>query len=330
LTSGDGTKTVYVQYRDGAGNNSISYIDTILLDTTGPTGTISINNGAAFTTSTSVILNLSASDSGVGVSKMRFLNQGLSWSNWESYNKQKSWSLTSKDGTKKVYVQFQDNAGNISVTYNDTIVLDTKAPSGSILIESGAKATNTRSVALNLSASDQGTGVDDMRFSSNGSTWSSWEKFTSNKTWNLVSGDGNKTVYVQYRDKVGNISSSYSDEIILDTVAPTSSAFSPATTMRLSFMVSWSGSDGLSGVESYDVQYRVGTGGTWTNWLIGTSHTSGTFGPVNPVSTLRGKTYYFRVRAHDFAGNVEPYPSSPDTGTLLVEGVEMFLPLLMR
>lgn len=330
LTSGDGTKTVYVQYRDGAGNNSISYIDTILLDTTGPTGTISINNGAAFTTSTSVILNLSASDSGVGVSKMRFLNQGLSWSNWESYNKQKSWSLTSKDGTKKVYVQFQDNAGNISVTYNDTIVLDTKAPSGSILIESGAKATNTRSIALNLSASDQGTGVDDMRFSNNNSTWSSWEKFTSNKTWNLVSGDGNKTVYVHYRDKVGNISSSYSDEIILDTVAPTSSAFSPATTMRLSFMVSWSGSDGLSGVESYDVQYRVGTGGTWKNWLIGISHTNEIFGPVNPVSTLHGKTYYFRVRAHDFAGNVEPYPSVPDTGTLVVEGVEIFLPVIMR
>ncbi len=330
LTSGDGTKTVYVQFRDNAGNISVSYSDKILLDTTDPTGTISINNGASYTTSTSVVLNLSAADSGTGVSKMRFLNQGLSWSDWESYSTQKSWTLTSKDGVKKVYVQFQDNAGNISVTYNDTIILDTKAPSGAIVIENGAKATNTRSVTLNLSASDQGSGVDDMRFSNNGASWSTWEKYASSKNWNLLAGDGTKTVYVQYRDKVDNISSSYSDSIILDTVAPTSSATSPATTLSLSFIVSWSGSDGLSGVESYDVQYQVGTGGTWANWRIGTGNTSEIFGPVSPLSTVRGDTYYFRVRAYDFAGNVEPYPSSPDTGTYLVEVVEMFLPVIMR
>jgi hypothetical protein len=276
------------------------------------------------------MLNMAAEDSGTGVSKMRFLNQGLSWSDWESYKNQKSWTLTSRDGTKKVYVQFQDNAGNISVSFNDTIILETTGPSGSILIESGAKATNTRSVTLYLSASDQGTGIDDMRFSNNGSTWSSWEKYASSKTWKLPVGDGTKIVYTQYRDKVGNVSSSYSDEIILDTVAPTSSATSPATTLSRSFTVSWSGSDVLSGVESYDIQYRLGAGSTWTDWLIGTNSTLETFGPVSPISPTRGKTYDFRVRARDFAGNLESYPSNPNTSTYLAVVVELFVPVIMR
>src|SRR3972149_603400 len=43
-------------------------------DTTAPTGTISINSGAAYTTSTSVTLTLSCSDAGSGCSQMRLSN----------------------------------------------------------------------------------------------------------------------------------------------------------------------------------------------------------------------------------------------------------------
>ena len=120
------------------------------------------------------------------------------------------------------------------------------------------------------------------------------------------------------------------DTIVMDTVSPSSSATSPATTISLSFAVSWSGSDGLSGVASYDVQYRVGSGGAWTDWLLGTTSISETFDPASAVSLVRGETYYFRVRAHDTAGNVEAYPSSPDTSTYVEEVVELFLPIVVR
>ena len=36
LSTGDGTKTVYAKFRNGAGNESASSSDTIILDTTGP------------------------------------------------------------------------------------------------------------------------------------------------------------------------------------------------------------------------------------------------------------------------------------------------------
>lgn len=69
------------------------------------------------------------------------------------------------------------------------------------------------------------------------------------------------------------------------------------------FLVTWGGWDpGGAGLRSYDVQYREGVDGVWTDWLLDTTQTGGTFSGVD------GQTYYFRCRARDYAYNVEPYP----------------------
>jgi hypothetical protein len=329
LTSDNGTKTVYVQYQDHAGNTSSSYNDTIILDTAAPTGSIVINSGDTYATSTLVNLTLSASDAESGVSEMRFSNNGYSWSAWEPYATDKAWTLTSSDGTKTVYVRYQDNAGNTSSSYNDTIVLDTATPTGSIVINGGDTYATSTSVGLTLSANDAGSGVSEMCFSNNGSSWSTWESYATSKTWTVTSGDGTKTVYVRYQDNVGNISPSYNDTITLDTTAPSSSASSPASTSVPSFNVTWSGTDGLSGIATYDVQYRVGSSGTWTTWLPGTSGTSAVFGPTSPVVVENGETYYFRVRARDNAGNLEAYPGNDgDTSTIAELQFKIYLPFM--
>ena len=101
--------------------------------------------------------------------------------------------------------------------------------------------------------------------------------------------------------------------------------------MSLSFTVSWSGSDSLSGIASYDVQYREGGIGAWTDWLVGTSATSATFGPSSPVLVQRDETYYFRVRARDHAGNLEAYPGGDgDTSTYVKDITLIYLPLVLR
>lgn len=46
----------------------------------------------------------------------------------ESYTTTKTWNLTAGDGEKRVYVRFQDNAGNWSQAYSDSIILDTISP----------------------------------------------------------------------------------------------------------------------------------------------------------------------------------------------------------
>ena len=126
LTGDPGTKKVYVQFMDGAGNVSDAnpasagaqgYSDAIeLADTTPPTGSILINNGAASTASSTVTLNLTAADGGgSGVASMHFRNTTTDpYSSWEPYQTTRTWELTGDPGTKKVYVQFMDVAGNLS------------------------------------------------------------------------------------------------------------------------------------------------------------------------------------------------------------------------
>jgi hypothetical protein len=217
LTSGDGTKTVYVQYKNNAEMTSATYSDTIILDGTAPTGSIVINGGVLYTQSTAATLTLSATDGGSGVYQMRFSNNGTTWSTWEAYATSKAWTLTGGDGTKTVYVRFLDNAGNVSTSYSDNIILDTTAPTGSIVINGGDAYTNSTAATLTLSATDGGSGVYQMRFSNDGATWSTWEAYTTSKAWTLTSGDGAKTVYVQYSDNAGYVSGSFTDTIILDT-----------------------------------------------------------------------------------------------------------------
>jgi uncharacterized repeat protein (TIGR01451 family) len=66
--------------------------------------------------------------------------------------------------------------------------------------------------------------------------------------------------------------------------------------------VSWSGSDGESCVLDYDVQYKDGYDGTWTDWLTRTTATSAVF-----PGGEHGHTYFFRSRARDLYGNLGSY-----------------------
>ena len=147
LPAGDGVKTVDVEFRDAADNDSAPISDTITLDTTAPSGTISINGGAATTTSTSVTLTLTCDDGllGCGCDQMQFRNDGGAWSGWEAVAGTKAWILTEGEGTKTVDVEFRDAAGNDSAPISDDIEL--------ILPTAGV-------VLINEFVSDPGVGVE--------------------------------------------------------------------------------------------------------------------------------------------------------------------------
>lgn len=95
-------------------------------DTDPPTGSVSINSGAAYATGTGVTLSISASDTGGGkVTQMEVRNDNAFTGNWQAYATSLPWSLTAGDGTKAVYIRFRDGSGNLSGGYSDTIILDT-------------------------------------------------------------------------------------------------------------------------------------------------------------------------------------------------------------
>ena len=98
-----------------------------LVDTTPPTGTVSINNGATTANSAYVTLNLASVDaeSGMGPGAlMIFSNDNIHWSEPEAYAATKAWVIMPGNGNKTVYVKYQDAAGNWSPPYSDTINLD--------------------------------------------------------------------------------------------------------------------------------------------------------------------------------------------------------------
>jgi hypothetical protein len=125
--------TYYVRARSldaqGRASGWTVYSDTIKVEQSPPTGTISINSGANYATSTSVTLTLSATDTGGSSPAKTNLTYRLSnsgnendWTTWTAYpgnDTVTNWDLTqyggnADDGTKNVYVQYRDNAGNVS------------------------------------------------------------------------------------------------------------------------------------------------------------------------------------------------------------------------
>ncbi len=135
---------------------------------------LSIDSGDPYCGSTGVALTITAMDMDTAsdVYEMRFSNDDSTWSSWSAYSTMAPWMLTSGDGTKTVYAQLADSAGNVLLTAWATIVLDTTPPTGSVSINSGAAYCNSTSVTLTLSAVDSASSVYQMRFSNDDSTWS--------------------------------------------------------------------------------------------------------------------------------------------------------------
>jgi len=318
LLGGDGSKTVHAELRDVAGNVS-TCSDDIFLDGTPPTCSIDINGGEEYAMSPDVSLELSSMDAGAGVVGMRFKDDGGTWTEWEAYAASRLWALPGGDGSKTVYVEFRDAAGNSSVC-SDTIILETAAPSCSILIDGGAAYAVRQSVMLDLVATDAGSGLGGMRLSNDGSSWGEWEPYAETRSWTLPAGDGEATVYVEFRDNAGN-SSVCSDTIVLDTKAPSCSVVidgdGPYATLR-DVTLSLASGDAGTGVAEMGFSDDALA---WTNWEPYAETRAWTL--LGPDGT---KTVYARFR--DAAGNVSEcsdaimLDTTPPTCSVLInEGV---------
>ena len=262
LTAGDGLKSVFVQYRDGFGNISPSYSDSIELDSTPPALTIaqsavtnqtSLNLTGTVESGASLLVSVPAPASAGAVS----IAAG-------------SWSCTISglgNGDTKVTAVAEDAAGN-QRTVQGTVTVDTLSPTGSIGHSTG-EFTRSPLLTLNLSASDNHPGVIQVRLANAGTPWSPWQDLTSTVDWRLSDGDGLKTVNAQFMDAAGNLSSVVSTAVTLDATSPlltisTPQVFTAATSVTLTGTVESGAALAVSGTTGLGLgSVSQPTAGTW-------------------------------------------------------------------
>jgi N-acetylneuraminic acid mutarotase len=244
--SGEGAnKPVYLRLRDVNGQETTVVTGTVNVDLTKPTSTMTAL--PAFSPA-NILLAWSGTDALSGISTYDVQVRagiGGAWTNILSSTTNTSTNYTGANGITYYFrVRATDAAGNIATwrePYDTFTLVDTENPVGAVVINKGmttgqgALYTTSPNVILALSTNDNQSGVISFRASSDGINYDSWYNYIPAPSANLGSGDGLKTIYVQFRDAVGNVSSAYTDTITLDTHA---------------------GSDyGLS----------INTGATWTN-----------------------------------------------------------------
>ena len=229
VPSGDGIKMVRAWLRDSVGNTtSAALVATTTLDATRPTtGALTAHAGIG-----RVTLNIGTStDTGSGIAGYRVVYATGTASPTTCATGTALPDTTSTtivhDGltngtTYRYRVCALDRAGNVGTgaVASAMPVAELDAPTGTVVIASGAVWTRTTSVSLALTATDAST-VSSMCLSST-TTCTSWRTFASPTTFALTSGSGARTVYAWFRDQWGNASTTpASDSIQLDTTAPT-------------------------------------------------------------------------------------------------------------
>jgi hypothetical protein len=215
----------------------------------------------------------------------------------------------------KIRVTVNDNetANNTSSSDSATFILDTKNPvvgtptGGGTGINVNQNATtslandktNSQSVTLYLSASDDST-IEMMISENSDFSGASWEAYASSKSLTLSSGDGTKTVYVKFKDQYGNLTSSYSDTIILDTTPPTAPAnviiqdISNPDISEYRMFVNWKKNS-----ESDWINYKVYRSTDGSNYSLLQTITDINTNYITDSGLTQGTTYYYKIVSTD-------------------------------
>ncbi len=188
---------------DNAGNEELPHkiLTGIKLDKTAPAGSITINNDDTYATSTSVTLTLTATDATSGIAEMRFSLDNTTYTEWQTYTTSKSWTLQDGDGAKTVYYQIKDNAGLVSITYSDGIILDTNPPTILITSPSSGYEIKSSTVIVTWNSSDDTSGISHYEIKLDDNSWINVETNTTH-TFTWLS-DGSHMIKVKAIDNAG-------------------------------------------------------------------------------------------------------------------------------
>ncbi len=266
-------------------------------DTTLPSVALSAPANNSIVAGTAVTVSANASDN-VGVGGVQFLVDGAPFGAEDTTSPYSiAWdTTTATSASHALSARARDLAGNTATAAALSVIVDNQAPTGSVVINGGAAATNSTSATLTLSAVDNAQPVTQMRLSNTGTSFSAAEAYATTKAWTLTTGAGTKTVYVQFKDTIGNWSGSSTDTITLDTAAPAVSGVGSSNLSNTSATISWTTNEPATSQVEYGTTTSYGTLTSLDATLV-TSHSV-------VIAGLASQTpYNYRVRSRDSAGN---------------------------
>ena len=203
-SQGNTTGTTWRGYIMDAAGNTNSCSNTVKVDTTAPTCSISVGGtgGSNGWYKSNVTLTLNRNDSYSGVA-----NYGLTTSGSASYNGTVSVSQGNTSGaTWRGYVI--DAAGNTG-SCSTTVKVDNQGPSINLVVGSTNGSYNTTNISYSISASDGRSGVDKYCFTTGGTscTPNTYTTSQSNISGGFSSYNGTtRTMAACVSDKSGNVS----------------------------------------------------------------------------------------------------------------------------
>ncbi|HXV27479.1 MAG TPA: hypothetical protein VD913_00795, partial [bacterium] len=182
-----------------------------------------INNGTVYTTGRTVTLDLLSLSGLVSPAQISIAVNSTAegdFSAWEPYVPSRNLTLPDQQGKNFVIIRVLQVDGTVK-PFGDSIFLDSVGPSASFTVNQGLDTVESRDITLNLTASDAVSGVADMRFaidSTSESSFSPWESFNTTKNLRLPNVPGARSIYVQVRDSLGNVTL-VSQSIVYDPTA---------------------------------------------------------------------------------------------------------------
>ncbi|EPC1070855.1 Ig-like domain-containing protein [Enterobacter hormaechei] len=245
-TLGNQTYDYYVRVVDAAGNVGASAHQQVTVDTVAPDAAITVtvdnitvdtgfDNNDFLTSSTSYTLNgMLGAELGAGEYVQVSMDGGTTWvyatvsgTRW-SYND----TRTLADGDYRYQVRVVDQAGNVGATTTQDVTVDTQAPQYGITIDSISEDTGqsgsdfiTMDTSLTINGSLGSALASDERVQislDGGNTWI--DTTVTNQRWSYTDtrdlADGDYTYQVRIIDQAGNVGSTSSQVVTVDTTPP--------------------------------------------------------------------------------------------------------------
>ncbi|SAP47320.1 SD repeat-containing cell surface protein [Enterobacter hormaechei] len=245
-TLGNQTYDYYVRVVDAAGNVGASAHQQVTVDTVAPDAAITVtvdnitvdtgfDNNDFLTSSTSYTLNGTlGAELGAGEYVQVSMDGGTTWvyatvsgTRW-SYND----TRTLADGDYRYQVRVVDQAGNVGATTTQDVTVDTQAPQYGITIDSISEDTGqsgsdfiTMDTSLTINGSLGSALASDERVQislDGGNTWI--DTTVTNQCWSYTDtrdlADGDYTYQVRIIDQAGNVGSTSSQVVTVDTTPP--------------------------------------------------------------------------------------------------------------